>query len=88
MMMFSDDLRNRSQDLINVPMHNVITKEDQYFDDKEVNKTMRDLYSNYTPHYLASNVHMPSMVADKSEVVTMFDQSMIDEIMGETGRNK
>ena len=81
LMMLFGDLRRYSEELIDVEMHNILTKHDQYVDEKEVNKTFRDLYRSYTPHYLELDVHMPSMIADKSEVAAMFDRQMIDAIM-------
>ncbi len=80
--MFTKDLRKYSRNMISVPLHNILTKDDQYVDAKEVNKTLRDLYENYSLHYLKLDVHMPSLMADKSEVINVFDQATIDEIMG------
>ncbi len=80
-MMFTADTRKLSNRTINVPYHNILTKKDQYIDYKEVNKTMRDLYNNYTPHYILLDTHMPSMISDKSEVAKLFDDELINEII-------
>lgn len=82
LMMFNTDLRKYSDDLITVPFHNIVTKEDQYFDTKEINKTFRDMYTMYKPHYLEMGAHMPSMIADKAAVAKLFNQQIIDEIIG------
>lgn len=79
--MFTRDLRRESDELIKVPMHNILTHDDQYLSHKEVNKTFRDLYENYTPHYLSLDVHMPSTV-EVDDVKDMFSDKMIKDILG------
>ena len=81
-MMFDTDLRKFSDELIPVPMHNVVTAEDQYVDNKEVKKTMRDLYSDYNHYEIEQDVHMPSLIANDEEVAKMFDDSIVTGIMG------
>lgn len=81
-MMFTDDLRKHSDQPIRVPMHNILTRDDQYFDPKEVNKTMRDLYADYTPHYLALDVHMPSFISNKEQITSLFEPEAIGGIIG------
>jgi len=85
---FNEDLRVKTDELIKVPMRHILTANDQYVDDKEVNKTFRDLFSNYTPHYLTLGVHMPSAMGGKADIAKLFSQELIDEIIDVKGSAK
>ena len=87
-MFFNEDLRTYSDELIHVSAHNILTKDDQYFNYKEVNKSFRDVFDQYTPHYLSWSVHMPSMIEDKAEVAKMIEPKIIDAIFEAEGWKK
>ena len=82
-MFWSEDLRTYSEDLIDVPSYNISTKDDQYFDYKQVNKSFRDTYVEHTPLYLNWEVHMQSMFDDKAEVAKMIDPQIIAKLFEE-----
>lgn len=72
--MFKDDLRNYSDEKIKLTLHNVVTAHDQYFDNKRVEKTCRDLYEGYEASPLDLKIHTPSMIATKEDVAAVIPE--------------
>ncbi len=72
--MFNDDLRKYSKVKIKAKLHNVISAEDQYFDNEKVAQTFGDLYQKYESATVSLKAHAPSLVAGKDGIAAIFPE--------------
>lgn len=71
LLMFKGDLRRFSKQKISHTLHNIMTDNDQYFDNQEVKDAFLELYEGYEASNLDLHVHAPSMIASKQDVAEM-----------------
>lgn len=63
---------------INLPLHDLTTPTDQYFDHKSVNKTLSRLYESYRSHTAMLELHAPSVIGDEETVSKIYPDEIKD----------
>ncbi len=63
---------------IDLPLHDLTTPTDQYFDHKAVNKTLSKLYDEYNSHTAKLELHAPSVIGDEKTVSKIYPDEIKD----------
>lgn len=70
-MFFTFDLTKHAHQLP-IPLHDMTTKTDQYFDHARVNKTLKILYSDVSHSYANLALHAPSIIGSVDDIREIF----------------
>ena len=74
-LIFRFDL-TRMSNPIHMPVYNMYTQNDQYFDEKRVADTFKALYSEYRPSIATSELHAPSVMGPPDEIENMYSDGI------------